>query len=226
MATQIDQSSSDASGLPNGAIISSIGSPFPYFDNDAINLADFDRDDGQSNRGSGGAAGGTGGKGQAGESGSQMSNTFEGGCRCGRVRYKAMLDQLPRVYACHCLDCQTWSGSAFSLQFILGEDQLEVSGEPGLFELTSPDGTRTSRQRACPVCFTRVYNTNTRRPGMAVVRAGTLDDTSWLRPTVHLWTRSKQPWITLPDGDQSFVTQPADLGGFWASAGSQPATGG
>jgi integrase len=34
------------------------------------------------------------------------------------------------------------------------------------------------------------------------VRAGTLDDTSWLRPTVHIWARSKQPWITLPDGDR------------------------
>jgi hypothetical protein len=41
------------------------------------------------------------------------------------------------------------------------------------------------------------------------VRSGTLDDTSWLRPTVHFWTRSKQPWIMLPEGDQSFETQPA-----------------
>jgi hypothetical protein len=57
------------------------------------------------------------------------------------------------------------------------------------------------------------------------VRGGTLDDTSWLRPTVHLWTRSKQPWITLPDSDQSFATQPADLGGFFASAGANPPPG-
>jgi hypothetical protein len=41
------------------------------------------------------------------------------------------------------------------------------------------------------------------------VRAGTLDDTSWLRPTAHFWTRSKQPWITLREGDQIFETQPA-----------------
>jgi hypothetical protein len=41
------------------------------------------------------------------------------------------------------------------------------------------------------------------------VRAGTLDDTSWLRPTRHIWTRSKQPWITLPEGDQIFEAQPA-----------------
>ena len=125
---------------------------------------------------------------------------IEGGCRCGRVRYRAALESLPRVYACHCLDCQTWSGSAFSLQFILPEDQLQVSGEPALFELTSPDGSRTSRQRACPVCFTRVYNTNTRRPGLAVVRAGTLDDSDQLQIVAHIWAKRRLEGIEIPEG--------------------------
>jgi hypothetical protein len=52
------------------------------------------------------------------------------------------------------------------------------------------------------------------------VRAGSLDDTSWLRPTAHIWTRSKQPWITLPDGDRQFETQPDDFAEFFASGGS------
>jgi hypothetical protein len=125
---------------------------------------------------------------------------IEGGCRCGRIRYGAALPALPRVYACHCLDCQTWSGSAFSLQFILPEDQLRVSGEPALFELTSPDGSRTSRQRACPVCFTRVYNTNTRRPGLAVVRAGTLDDSDQLQIVAHIWAKRRLQGIEIPEG--------------------------
>jgi hypothetical protein len=124
---------------------------------------------------------------------------IEGGCRCGRVRYSAALEGLPRVYACHCLDCQTWSGSAFSLQFILPESNLKVTGEPALFELTSPDGTRTSRQRGCPVCFTRVYNTNTRRPGLAVVRAGTLDHSDRLAIVLHIWTRRKLAGIEIPE---------------------------
>jgi hypothetical protein len=129
-----------------------------------------------------------------------MTDPIEGGCRCGRVRYQARLDALPRVYACHCLDCQTWSGSAFAVQFILPEDHLEVSGDPGLFELTSSDGSRTSRQRGCPVCFTRVYNTNTRRPGLAVVRAGTLDCSDELAIVAHIWTKRKLAGIEIPEG--------------------------
>jgi hypothetical protein len=129
-----------------------------------------------------------------------MSDGIEGGCRCGQVRYRAKIAALPRVYACHCLDCQTWTGGAFSVQFILPEDQLEVTGRPALFELTSPDGQRISRQRGCPICFTRVYNTNTRRPGRVVVRAGTLDQSDKLEIVAHVWTKRKLAGIEIPAG--------------------------
>ena len=48
--------------------------------------------------------------------------------------------------------------------------------------------------------------------------AGTLDDTSWLRPTAHFWTRSAQGWVVLPEGDRRFETEPVDLA--WMRAGS------
>jgi hypothetical protein len=47
------------------------------------------------------------------------------------------------------------------------------------------------------------------RDGVVRVRGGTLDDTSWLRPTRHIWTRRKQPWIKLPEGDEAFEGKPA-----------------
>lgn len=133
----------------------------------------------------------------------RMSDTaanefIEGGCRCGRVRYRVR-GGLPNAYACHCRDCQTWSGSAFSLQALVPETALEVSGEPALFELTSPSG-HVSRQRACPVCFTRVYNTNSARPGIAGLRAGTLDRSDELKIVAHIWTIRKLDGVVIPDG--------------------------
>jgi len=127
-----------------------------------------------------------------------MSNAIEGGCRCGAIRYRVKLDKLPSVYACHCLDCQTWSGSAFSLQFIVPEEALEVTGTPHLYERVSDDGTRVSRQRGCAQCLTRVYNTNTRRPGLVVVRAGTLDRSDELSIVAHIWTKRKLKGIDIP----------------------------
>jgi len=133
---------------------------------------------------------------------------LEGGCRCGAVRYRVKADKLPNVYACHCLDCQTFSGSAFSLQFIVPEDALEVTGETCLYERVSEDGQRTSRQRGCPKCITRVYNTNTRRPGLAVVRAGTLDRSNELNIVAHIWTKRKLAGIDIPQGIPSWPENP------------------
>jgi hypothetical protein len=141
-----------------------------------------------------------------------MSQIVEGGCRCGRVRYRVALEGLPKAYACHCRDCQTWSGSAFSLQFIVPEGALEVAGEPALYERTSPEG-RISRQRGCPVCFSRVYNTNSARPGLAVVRAGTLDESDALQIAAHIWTRRKLAGVPIPEGVPSWPENapPAEL---------------
>ena len=125
--------------------------------------------------------------------------TIEGGCRCGAVRYSLALDNLPATYACHCTDCQTWSGSAFSQQALAPQDAIEVSGPIVLYELTSPSG-RISSQRMCGICHTRIFNTNSARHGVAVVRAGTLDRSNELVVTAHIWTRSTQPWFELPEG--------------------------
>jgi hypothetical protein len=126
-------------------------------------------------------------------------DSIEGGCRCGLIRYRVKADKLPNAYACHCLDCQTWSGSAFSVQFIVAEEALEVSGAPHLYERVSDDGERTSRQRGCAICMTRIYNTNTRRPGLAVVRAGTLDRSNELSIVAHIWTKRKMRGIEIPE---------------------------
>lgn len=127
------------------------------------------------------------------------TTTIEGGCRCGQVRYTLALDALPRTYACHCRDCQTWTGSAFSQQTFLPEATLSVTGPLSIFEMTTPSG-RISTQRMCAVCHTRIYNTNSARPGLVIVRAGTLDRSDELDVVAHIWVKRKQPWLTLPAG--------------------------
>jgi len=73
----------------------------------------------------------------------------------------------------------------------------------------------------CPDCGTWIWSGSkpdaAKRDAIRVL-AGTLDDTSWLRPTVHFWTRSAQPWVVLPEGDLRFETQPQDLA--WMRTGS------
>jgi len=123
---------------------------------------------------------------------------IHGGCRCGAMRYELALDALPPTYACHCLDCQTWTGSAFSQQTFLPEAALAVTGPVIVYEFTTPSGN-TSRQRMCGVCHARIYNSNSARPNVAIVRAGTLDRSDELRVVAHIWVKRKQRWLALPE---------------------------
>lgn len=130
-----------------------------------------------------------------------------GGCRCKSTRYTLAVRALPKAYACHCLDCQSWSGSAFSQQLVLPEDRLTVTGPLVEYTYQSPSGAQ-SRQRMCGTCHARVYNTNSAMTGVAMVRAGTLDASDQLDTPVHIWVKRKQPWLRLPDDAQLFEETP------------------
>jgi hypothetical protein len=133
---------------------------------------------------------------------------MDGGCGCGQVRYTINASQLPAVYACHCTDCQTQSGSAFALQMPVFEAMLSVTGNIVSGERTQPSGA-IGTVFACPKCLVRLYSKNSTRPGMATIRAGTLDDSNRIAPKFHLWISSKQLWVTLPENAVALQEQPA-----------------
>ncbi len=143
-----------------------------------------------------------------------------GGCRCGAVRYVLAFDQLPRTYTCHCLDCQTWSGSAFSQQTFAPESALTVTGSLVIYEFVTPSG-KVSLQRMCGTCHTRIFNANSARPGVVIVRAGTLDRSDELQAVAHVWVKRKQPWVQLPEDAPNWPEDapPAELMHALASPG-------
>lgn len=124
---------------------------------------------------------------------------FAGGCRCGAVRYRIDAETLPPAYACHCTRCQTASGSSFALQMPVRIERLAVEGEVLRVALPTASGA-ISDIRHCPKCLTRLYGVGLAVPGIAIVRAGTLDDSAAVSAAVHIFTSTKQPWIALPEG--------------------------
>ena len=131
-----------------------------------------------------------------------------GGCLCGDVRYR--LDEDPvTLYACHCTDCQRQSGSSFALTLVARSEAVAVvRGQPEERSVTLPDG-RVKSASVCGRCDTRLLFPS-RVAGLRGIEPGTLDDTSWLRPAGHIWTRSAQPWVAIPDGALRFEEQPRD----------------
>ena len=126
----------------------------------------------------------------------------EGGCSCGAVRYRLASDPL-FVHCCHCLNCQRQTGSAFVVNVLIESDRLEITkGEPQPVEVPRDDGSAQEVFR-CPACQVALYSLYG-RPVVAFVRAGTLDDPATVSPDVHIFTRSKLPWVVLAEGVPSF----------------------
>jgi hypothetical protein len=133
-----------------------------------------------------------------------MSAALEGGCACGEVRYRLTSEPL-FVHCCHCLNCQRQTGSAFVINVLIETDRIELlAGEPEPVDV--PRG-KTGKQRIfrCPTCQVAVFSRYT-RASVRFVRAGTLDDPSRVSPDVHIYARSKLPWVTLPDSVPAFAT--------------------
>jgi hypothetical protein len=130
---------------------------------------------------------------------------FEGGCTCRAVRYR-MTSGPMIVHCCHCRWCQRETGASFGLNAMIESSRFELlKGEPEMVDTPTNSG-KGQRVARCPTCRIALWS-HYGGGGDAVkfVRVGTLDEPDRLPPDVHIFTSSKQPWVTLPPGARAFA---------------------
>ena len=131
-----------------------------------------------------------------------MSESREGGCSCGAIRYRLASDPL-FVHCCHCLNCQRQTGGAFVINLLIERDRVELlGGEPEAVPVPRDDGSQQVVSR-CPSCRVAVFSTYN-SPVVLFVRGGTLDEPRDVTPDVHIYTRSKVGWLELPEATPAF----------------------
>src|ERR1700686_968355 len=135
---------------------------------------------------------------------SEAFMNLEGGCSCAALRYKLTASPLI-VHACHCRDCQRVTGSGFVINIWIEKQFVETNGAiPKSFMLRGGSG-RNHEVFFCDKCGTYLWSRYHGAPGDALfVRAGTLDKPEAVKPDVHIFTRSKLPWLDLPAGAPAF----------------------
>lgn len=128
---------------------------------------------------------------------------WEGGCRCGRVRFRVSAAPILTM-ACHCTGCQKMSASAFSLSAAIPSEGFTVTrGEPVIGGLHG-----ASRHYFCGHCMSWMF---TRPEGMDFfvnLRPSMLDNPQSFVPFIETWTSEKLPWATTP-AVRSFAALPA-----------------
>ena len=145
-----------------------------------------------------------------------MPDVLKGGCACGRLRYR-MRGAPMFVHCCHCKDCQRQTGTAFVLNALIEADRIELeSGSPTPYTMPTDSG-RPHTVFRCPDCGTAVWSEYGGLKTLRFIRVGTLDDPTELPTDVHIYIRSKLPWITLPEGVPAFAAY-YDSKSLWPAA--------
>jgi hypothetical protein len=122
---------------------------------------------------------------------------FSGGCLCGSVRYRAAGEPLNQRI-CHCTLCQKAIGAAFNARLLMRIEDVTISGPYATFH-----SSENLERGFCQKCGTTIFS---RRANIGIgLTAGSLDDPSLFMPDMHIWTSSRQPWLTISDGLPQFA---------------------
>ena len=134
---------------------------------------------------------------------------FKGGCNCGGVRYDFHAEPL-MTGVCHCDNCQRQTGTSFSIIVGVAEGDAVFTSKDTLkcYKDSGTSGGAVDRY-FCGDCGSPIYTLADHGAGVLFIKAGTLDDRSWLQPEAHYWTDTAQAWVDIPG---EMVTFPANPG--------------
>lgn len=129
-----------------------------------------------------------------------------GGCSCGAVRYECTAEPI-LMFKCHCRDCQHVSGSAYMpVVYVQKADFKVTKGSIRRHETQSARGG-TNRRGFCADCGSRLTGGESER-GIGIA-AGSLDDPTLFKPTMHIHVVDVEPWDTLEPDLRMFDQYPS-----------------
>lgn len=121
---------------------------------------------------------------------------LKGGCFCGAIRYE-MTEKPMFVHCCHCTDCQAQTGGAFAINAMIEASNVNLlKGKPKRVTMQTDSGRPHDIYR-CAKCQTALWSDYGRRGWLLFLRVSTLDKRHAITPDVHIFTRSKVPWVNL-----------------------------
>jgi hypothetical protein len=131
---------------------------------------------------------------------------MEGGCYCGKVRYKAEGEPIVRGQ-CHCRECQYISGGAPNMFLVVAPDGFAYTKEPPKqFRRTDIENPVT--REFCAECGTHLVTLSPRFPAV-ILKAGTLDDPGLFgQPQMAINIVDKQAFHMIAEGLPTFERMP------------------
>jgi len=132
----------------------------------------------------------------------------KGSCLCGAVKYEITAEPIA-TRICWCRDCQHIASNG-TVNIIVPSAELSISGELGVFKKGADSGSTVER-RFCPQCGSHLFANSSARPLFTVVRVGTLENPSSVKPSANIWTDSAPDWACFDSALEKATHQPAPI---------------
>lgn len=117
---------------------------------------------------------------------------IDGGCQCGAITYEAEIDPAT-VGACHCSDCQAFSGAPYRASAPVAKENFKLTGTPAVYIKTAESGSRRA-QGFCGTCGSPIYAAAAENPASFNIRLGGTRQRADLPPQRRIWCNSALPW--------------------------------
>ena len=130
-----------------------------------------------------------------------------GSCLCGEVSYSFNESSVISAHHCHCKDCQKSTGSGKATIVMIPENALQMKGEIKIYTVTGTDGSHVTRG-FCESCGSPLISYIEEMQGIRLIKAGSLDDSSWLKIDSNFWSSTAREWSPVDETLHSFIKNP------------------
>ena len=130
-----------------------------------------------------------------------------GRCQCSQVEYKFDTEDVISAHHCHCKDCQRSTGSGKATIIYIPNKKLDLQGELKFYQSKGSMGS-TIKRGFCEKCGSGVMSYAKEIPMLKFIKAGTLDDSSWLEIDSSFFAKSANNWNSPEKDIKSYKGNP------------------
>ena len=129
-----------------------------------------------------------------------------GGCLCGQVKYSLDTDSALGGVHCHCLDCQKSTGSGKATTVPIPAKNLHLEGTLKYYSVVGTSGTfvECGFHKNCGSPIISAVVGPVEWKGIKFIKAGSLDDSSWIIVGTNIWKSTAKHWSPAETGLTTF----------------------
>ncbi len=141
-----------------------------------------------------------------------MTTSASGTCLCKQITVSIPKEALDGTdmdaISCYCINCRKAGGSLASINVVVPESKVQITGKPKVYQDSDTDSGATIQRAFCGNCGSPIYGASPNRPGMRVVRLGLFVEIP--KPSKEVYCRSRPSWNKPTDGATQFDAAPRD----------------